>query len=124
MLENVYISIGELWDKYSILEIKKKNIKEIEKNEMIQEEIKLLNLRIGKYNLNDNLYIRLKAINEKLWQIEDKIREKEKKKEFDNEFIEIARSVYITNDERAKIKKSINIKFDSQLSEVKSYKDY
>lgn len=124
MLENVYISIGELWDKYSILEIKKKNIKEIEKNEIIQEEIKLLNLRIGKYNLNDNLYIRLKAINEKLWQIEDKIREKEKKKEFDNEFIEIARSVYITNDERAKIKKSINIKFDSQLSEVKSYKDY
>jgi hypothetical protein len=105
MLENVYISIGELWDKYSILEIKKKNIKEIEKNEMIQEEIKLLNLRIGKYNLNYNLYIRLKAINEKLWQIEDKIREKEKKKEFDNEFIEIARSVYITNDERAKIKK-------------------
>ena len=124
MLENVYISIGELWDKYSILEIKKKNIKEIEKNEIIQEEIKLLNLKIGKYNLNDNLYIRLKAINEKLWQIEDRIREKEKKKEFDDEFIEIARSVYITNDERAKIKKSINIKFDSQLSEVKSYTDY
>tara|TARA_B100000282_G_C31681723_1_gene467048 strand:+ start:555 stop:929 length:375 start_codon:yes stop_codon:yes gene_type:complete len=124
MLENVYISIGELWDKYSILEIKKKNIKEIEKNEIIQEEIKLLNLKIGKYNLNDNLYIRLKAINEKLWQIEDRIREKEKKKEFDEEFIEIARSVYITNDERAKIKKSINIKFDSQLSEVKSYTDY
>ena len=124
MLENVYISIGELWDKYSILEIKKKNIKEIEKNEIIQEEIKLLNLKIGKYNLNDNLYIRLKAINEKLWQIEDRIREKEKKKEFDEEFIEIARSVYITNDERAKIKNSINIKFDSQLSEVKSYTDY
>ena len=124
MLENVYISIGELWDKYSILEIKKKNIKEIEKNEIIQEEIKLLNLKIGKYNLNDNLYIRLKAINEKLWQIEDRIREKEKKKEFDDEFIEIARSVYITNDERAKIKNSINIKFDSQLSEVKSYTDY
>ncbi len=124
MLENVYISIGELWDKYSILEIKKKNIKEIEKNEIIQEEIKLLNLKIGKYNLNDNLYIRLKAINEKLWQIEDRIREKEKKKEFDEEFIEIARSVYITNDERAKIKKSINIKFDSQLLEVKSYTDY
>ena len=65
MLENVYISIGELWDKYSILEIKKKNIKEIEKNEIIQEEIKLLNLRIGKYNLNDNLYIRQKIKFEK-----------------------------------------------------------
>ena len=69
-------------------------------------------------------YNELKKINEKLWEIEDDIRDKERNKEFDLKFIELARAVYVTNDERARIKKEINLKLGSDLVEEKSYTDY
>ena len=72
----------------------------------------------------DEIYFQLKSINLKLWDIEDKIRIKEKNKEFDNEFIELARSVYLNNDRRSETKKELNIMFNSELVEEKSYEKY
>jgi len=120
------VSIGELFDKYSILEIKKNKIKDNENQKIIQKEIEYLKIYIEKYEdlINSELYYNLKAVNEKLWNIEDLIREKEQKKEFDNEFIDLARSVYYTNDKRSKIKKEINIKLKSDIFEIKNYSIY
>ena len=72
----------------------------------------------------DEIYFQLKSINLKLWDIEDKIRIKEKNKEFDNEFIELARSVYLNNDRRSETKKELNIMFNSEIIEEKSYEKY
>lgn len=120
------ISIGELIDKITILEIKLKRIKSKEKLENIQKELSSL-LKV--YNKLDIQKIRplqsqLSIINEKLWIIEDDIRDKERKKEFDNLFIELARSVYVTNDKRFNIKEEINNLFNSNIKEVKSYQNY
>ena len=115
------ISLGELCDKYSILQIKSENIIDNEKLIEINKEIAYLKPFIDKLNLKFEDYKKIKEVNQKLWNIEDNIREKEKNKEFDNEFIEFARSVYITNDERAKIKYEINIKLNSEIKEIKSY---
>ena len=120
------ISIGELVDKITILEIKLKRIKSKEKLENIQKELSAL-LKV--YNKLDIQKIRplqskLSLINEQLWIIEDDIRDKERKKEFDNLFIELARSVYITNDKRFNIKEEINNLFNSNIKEVKSYQNY
>jgi hypothetical protein len=121
----VPISIGELWDKYTILLIKKNKIKDETKLNFIMLEIKLLNELMNNYLYNENeLFINLHEINKKLWDIEDKIRIKEKNKNFDNEFIELARSVYYDNDIRAEIKKQINISFGSIIHEVKYYVNY
>jgi len=80
---------------------------------------------LDEYGLDiKNLYTRISSINKKLWDIEDAIREKEAKKEFDEEFVELARSVYITNDQRAAVKKEINLLTKSELIEEKSYKNY
>lgn len=121
------VSNGELLDKYSILLIKKENIKNQEKIEKINNEISYLINNVNKlkeeFNI-DNLFTSLLNVNKKLWNIEDNIRIKEKKQEFDDEFIQLARSVYFTNDERARIKNEINNNTNSNIFEVKSYEKY
>ena len=119
------ISIGELIDKITILEIKQIYMTGI-KLKNINKEMKLLKNILQDKNLEINIDLikNLKNINKKLWEIEDKIRIKESKQEFDEEFIKLARSVYIENDKRAFIKKEINQKYNSDLVEEKSYKNY
>ena len=125
----IEISIGELVDKLSILEIKLLNIKDKEKSKNIYKELGTLNPHfqdlLDEYGVEiKNLYIRISDINKILWGIEDNIREKEALEEFDEEFVELARSVYIINDQRAAVKKEINLLTKSELIEEKSYKDY
>jgi hypothetical protein len=123
----VEISDGELLDKLSILKIKEKFIVDESKLKNVDNEINALsplctNLLYG-LEISD-LYQKLILVNTKLWEIEDQLRIKEKSKEFDDEFISLARSVYYTNDERASIKKEINKISGSFLTEEKSYQDY
>ena len=117
------ISIGELFDKITILQIKKEKLKGIKYNN-INKELNHLNevVEINNLIIDSQLISDLKAININLWDIEDKIRIKEKKNEFDQEFINLARSVYKENDQRASIKKEINLKYGSIFVEEKSYK--
>ena len=119
------ISIGELIDKITILEIKQVYMTGI-KLKNINKEVKLLKNILQDKNLEINIALikNLKKINKKLWEIEDNIRIKESNQEFDEEFIKLARSVYIENDKRASIKKEINQKYNSDLVEEKSYKNY
>ena len=127
MLINTPISLGELVDKISILMIKKKNISDSIKIDHVTKELESLQKTLKKYisedEINDFLQ-KLVNINSKLWDIEDDIRECERKKLFDQTFIDLARSVYFTNDERAKVKNDINKTFGSELVEVKSYEEY
>ncbi len=125
----VEVSTGELVDKLSILEIKLLNIKDKEKTKNVYKELETLNPYfqdlLDEYGVEmKNLYTKISKINKILWDIEDHIREKEAKQEFDKEFVELARSVYITNDQRAAVKKEINLLTKSELVEEKSYKDY
>jgi peptidoglycan hydrolase CwlO-like protein len=121
----INVSIGELFDKVSILKIKQHKIKDTEKLGQINKELDLLKSLFEEYYIHTKeLFNELKSINNKLWDIEDKIRLKERIKEFDNEFIELARSVYVTNDKRFEIKNKINIHFGSIINEVKSYEKY
>lgn len=125
----IEISIGELIDKISILEIKLLNIKDKEKIKNVYKELEILNPHfqdlLDKYGIEiKNLYTRISGINKALWNIEDNIREKEAAGEFDSEFVELARSVYLINDQRAAVKKEINLLTKSKLVEEKSYKDY
>ena len=119
------ISIGELIDKITILEIKQIYMTGI-KLKNINKEMKLLKNILQDKNLEINIDLieNLKKINKKLWEIEDNIRIKESNQEFDEEFIKLARSVYIENDKRASIKKEITQKYNSDLVEEKSYKNY
>jgi len=119
------ISIGELIDKITILEIKQIYMTGI-KLKNVNKEMKLLKNILQDKNLEINIDLikNLKKINKKLWEIEDNIRIKESKQEFDEEFIKLARSVYIENDKRASIKKEINQTYNSDLVEEKSYKNY
>tara|TARA_B110000902_G_C13979196_1_gene464251 strand:- start:232 stop:615 length:384 start_codon:yes stop_codon:yes gene_type:complete len=125
----IEISTGELMDKLSILEIKLQRIKDPKKFANVEKELKELNKHFQ--DLLDqygepikNHYLELSKINKILWDIEDNIRKKEAAGEFDSEFVELARSVYITNDQRAKVKKSINLFTNSELLEEKSYSQY
>ena len=119
------VSLGELYDKISILEIKKLYIKESRKLENISREYDYLQEILSKQNNFDTeLYKLLKNINHKLWEVEDNIRIKENKKEFDNQFIEPARTVYQLNDERALVKQKISLKYNSEIVEEKSYEKY
>ena len=122
---NVPISVGELIDKITILEIKKNKLKNL-KLKNILKELSFLRAVLEKNSIliPDEIYFRLKSLNLKLWDIEDKIRIKEKNKEFDNEFIELARSVYLNNDRRSATKKELNIMFNSEIIEEKSYEKY
>ena len=125
MSVSIPISIGELWDKYSILLIKREKIINKEKQNIVKHEIELLDSLMNNYSYTDNkFFINLKSVNEKLWEIEDKIRIKEKNHSFDLEFIELARSVYFTNDKRAEIKNAINKTYNSNICEVKEYANY
>ena len=123
---NIPVSLGEVIDKLSILSIKKIEIKNKKKLIDINKEYNLLLIIYNKY-LNKELaklYNDIYIINYKLWKIEDDIRDKERNKEFDDIFIELARSVYITNDERMNIKNIINQNSNSDIKEHKSYKPY
>ncbi len=125
---NIPISPGEVIDKITILEIKKDSIDDKEKLLNVNNEYELLvGIYIQKLKSVDGiekLKDELKNINLSLWKIEDDIRECERLRRFDQTFIDLARSVYVTNDERSKIKKKINILLNSNLIEEKSYKDY
>ena len=128
MIINTPISFGELLDKISILKIKKEKITENLKQIKIIEELNLLEKILNNILIRDKeiekFLNKLIVINSKLWEIEDKIRNCERKKIFDKGFIELARSVYFTNDERSKIKLEINNKYGSSITEVKSYEKY
>ncbi len=117
------ISIGELIDKITILEIKQSFVQGKAKINVIRE-LKTLQKQLDHlgFTIDPNLFSSLAEINKKLWYIEDKIRKKEDGKEFDSAFIELARSVYMNNDERARIKKHINQLYNSSIVEEKSYR--
>ena len=127
MLVNIPISVGELVDKISILIVKQKNITDQNKLNQVNKELGYLQKTLTDHITNEKIEIflnRLIDINSKLWIIEDDIRSCERRKQFDQKFIELARSVYFTNDKRADIKLDINQKFGSDLVEVKSYDRY
>ena len=127
MIINIPVSLGELIDKISILVIKEKKIKDEKKNNLIRKELTLLRKTLNEAANNNSInnYLnQLIDVNSTLWKIEDEIRDCEKNKKFDQEFIELARSVYITNDKRAEIKLEINNKFGSKIVELKSYTKY
>ena len=125
----IEVSNGELLDKLSILELKTANIADTNKLVNIKKEFnELLLLAEELFKLNgselQNHYLELASINGKLWDIEDDIRECERNKYFGSKFVELARSVYITNDKRCEVKREINILTKSGLVEEKSYEDY
>lgn len=122
------VSFGEVLDKITILEIKAEKINDQEKLKNIKHELAIL-LQTWDQSITSspeliNLKHQLKAVNQSLWNIEDNIRIKESKKEFDDEFIQIARSVYYENDKRATVKKEVNLLLGSELVEEKSYENY
>ncbi len=123
------ISFGEFLDKLTILQIKQQRISDQDKLANVTSELQALQVLWQKQSASNTgevneLVNELKEINEQLWEIEDAIREKEKSKQFDEEFIRLARKVYVTNDKRADIKKQINVKLGSEFIEEKSYSDY
>lgn len=122
------ISLGELIDKITILELKSERIDDQNKVKLAQKEQIILRETLSELNLSSELENRwltsLKNINAKLWEIEDKLRLKEAEKSFDKEFVELARAVYLTNDSRFEVKNEINQTFGSEIREVKSYQKY
>ncbi len=122
----VEVSIGEVVDKMTILDIKCEKVQSEEKLVNIRKEFELLKGDLAKINITseDAQYQKLKTINLELWHIEDDIRIKEYNGEFDEEFIKLARSVYVVNDKRAEAKKEINLAHGSDLIEEKEYVDY
>jgi hypothetical protein len=122
----IEVSIGEIVDKITILSIKLRKIKNLEKLGNIRREYGMLKSSLDRAGIvvDPKYYRELETVNLKLWDIEDKIRRKEAEKEFDAEFIQLARSVYINNDERAAIKRKLNLSHGSELVEEKEYADY
>jgi len=121
----IEVSIGEIVDKLSILQIKLENITDEAKLVNIKKEFDYLyNIVFKDLKMQLDDYQRLLNINKQLWDIEDDIRDEERAKRFEDRFIELARAVYVTNDERSRIKKDINIKYGSDFVEEKSYQDY
>tara|TARA_B100000902_G_C26763739_1_gene646892 strand:+ start:50 stop:439 length:390 start_codon:yes stop_codon:yes gene_type:complete len=122
------VSVGELLDKISILEIKQEKIKDFDKLKFINDEHKILksqlNQNVKKNDKLDNLFKSLKDINSKLWVIEDEKRLCEKEKDFGQKFIKLSRDVHFLNDDRARIKLEINIISGSKIREIKKYKTY
>jgi len=129
-MENIRVPVspGEVLDKITILEIKSERMTDPEKVANVRTELALLRETWARAVQADDvvreLHTQLKEINEALWEIEDDIRDKERAKEFDQRFIELARSVYFTNDRRSEIKKKLNLHLGSQIIEEKSYQDY
>lgn len=127
MIIETPISVGELVDKITILRIKSREIKNPDKLKNVGAELnKLQYVFSALQGMPDilNEFVMLESINKELWDIEDQIRKKEMLEEFDGEFIELARSVYITNDKRSEVKKKINEMTGSELVEEKSYEQY
>ena len=127
MIINIPVSLGELVDKISILNIKNNNIKDKDKLKLVREELEVLNKTLDNHIKREEVQKYLDSlinINSKLWVIEDDIRDCERNKKFDQTFIDLARSVYFTNDKRSEVKLDINKKFGSKIIEVKSYKKY
>ena len=124
----VEVSVGELLDKISILEIKKEKIKDLESLKFIEEEYNVLKAELDKNIKSDdklnNLFNSLKEINSKLWIIEDDKRMCEKNKDFGEKFIKLSRDVHFLNDNRAKIKLDINNYTGSKIKEIKEYTNY
>lgn len=121
----IEVSIGEIVDKLSILQIKNGFIKDEEKLNNVKKEYDYLyDIVFNEMKIEQSDFFDMVSINQKLWKIEDDIRDKERDKTFDDEFIQLARSVYFTNDERAEVKKKINLKYGSMFVEEKSYSDY
>ena len=124
----IEVSVGELLDKISILEIKQDKIKDLEKLKFIKEEYSILNDQLNKYVKSDeklsNFFSSLKNINAKLWVIEDEKRQCEKDQNFTDKFIRLSRDVHFLNDERAKIKLEINDYTGSRVKEIKEYTKY
>lgn len=127
-LISVPVSYGELLDKITILEIKSERISDPDKLANVRRELELLEQTWAEHPASSEDVSserhRLKQINESLWEIEDQIRIKESNKAFDTEFVALARSVYVTNDDRAAVKKQINLRLGSELVEEKSYQQY
>ncbi len=128
MSVRIDVSYGELVDKITILEIKFERIANPAKRANVQRELAVLNDAWPRLGIDPEviavLRAQLKSINEKLWDIEDQIRCKEADKSFDESFVELARSVYRTNDERSRIKRALNERLGSNLVEEKSYQPY
>ena len=124
----VAVSPGEVLDKITILEIKSEQMDDPAKLANVRHELELLNRTWSRSVVDDDITRRLrgelKEINQALWRIEDEIRAKERNQCFDAEFIELARSVYFTNDRRSRVKKELNLHLGSQILEEKSYQDY
>ena len=122
------ISPGELLDKITILQIKSERISDATKVANVRTELGMLE-QVWSDTVEDDEQIRalsseLKSINEALWEIEDDVRDEERNKRFGDRFIELARAVYVTNDERANAKKKVNLHLNSSIVEEKSYQDY
>ena len=124
----VPVSPGEVLDKITILEIKSERISDPDKVANVRRELELLDATwqqsVEQDETVNRIHAELKTINEALWEIEDDIRDKERAREFDQIFIELARSVYVTNDQRANAKKELNVYLGSEIVEEKSYQDY
>ena len=124
----IEIAPGELVDKLTILEIKKANIKDSEKHKNVSIELDVLTTffseQVPQSDRLDELKRELKEINQRLWKIEDDIRDCEREQDFSQTFIQLARAVYRTNDQRAAVKKEINTWLGSSIVEEKSYADY
>ena len=122
----IEISIGELVDKVTILSIKLQKVKDKQKLVNIRKEYDILrtSMETAGITTDSGDFESLQAVNLILWDIEDQIRIKESKREFDDEFIQLARSVYIQNDRRFELKRKINLSYDSELMEEKQYVDY
>jgi len=121
----IEVSNGEIVDKLTIIEIKLKHIKDTDKRKNLQAEYNVLNEAVAKIiDKNHEYYKELLKINQELWDIEDHIRDLEREKDFGDDYIQTARSVYFTNDRRSDVKRSINEMTGSNLVEEKSYEKY
>lgn len=120
---NFYIqcSLGEILDKITILELKSRFCKNATMHCNIQNELNMLKKKINLSYLDDKLFYQLQSVNLTLWNLEDDIRQKSKKKEYDNHYISFAENIHKMNDLRASIKKKINIKYNSNIIEEKIY---
>jgi len=129
-MENMHVPVspGEVLDKITILEIKSERMNDSGKVANVRAELALLqetwSNNIRNSDVIQGLHAKLKEINETLWEIEDDIRDKERAREFDARFIELARAVYVTNDRRSEVKKQLNLHLGSEIIEEKSYQDY
>lgn len=129
-MENIQVPVspGEVLDKITILEIKSERMSDPVKVANVRVELALLQetwaQSVTVDSVIQDLHDQLKLINEALWEIEDDIRDKERLKEFDEQFIELARQVYFTNDRRSQVKKELNLHLGSRIVEEKSYQDY